>query len=373
MKRKSLLPVILLGFIFLTGCTEKEVQYKVPEGNSNFAKTTSYGDYPTQEKNLINFLEQKMLTKQGVYTNYKKQSFVKSEARGHELLSESSGLWLEYLVYSKQYQKFREFYAATKETFDQGSQFSYRYTPAQKKKFPVNATLDDLRIIRALQMYADATKSSKYQNEAAKRFAMLKKNTMSNGKIASFYDVKAKASSAEGALAYYDFSTLKYFETNTAAGKKLYQKQLAVVKNGYLGDAFPIYASSYNWQTRNYSNADLNTSEALETLLHLSEIGQLKKVSLSWLEYQVNQNTLYNTYSTNGSIVDKDHSAGSYALAAMIFADQHDKKMYQKAMDLVWKYQVTDKQSPIYGGIGINKQTEAYSYNNLTTLLAARY
>lgn len=373
MKKKPILFIVLIGLIFLAGCAKKEVKYTVPKGNSDFAKTTSYGDYPDQEQNLIKFIEQKMLTKQGIYTNYKKQSFVKSEARGHELLSESSGMWLEYLVYSKQYQKFREFYKETKKTFDQGSQFSYRYTPAQKKKFTVNATLDDLRIIRALQMYADATGNSKYKNEAAKRFAMLKANTMSNGKIANFYDTKAKAASSEGALSYYDFSTLKYFETDTAAGKKIYQKQLAVVKNGYLGDAFPIYASSYNWQSKSYSNADLNTIEALETLLHLSEIGQIKKISLSWLKYQVNQNTLYNTYSTNGSIVDKDHSAGSYALAAMIFADQHDQKMYQKAMKLVWKYQVTDKQSPIYGGIGINKQTEAYSYNNLTTLLAARY
>jgi hypothetical protein len=66
-------------------------------------------------------------------------------------------MWLEYLAYTHQYKKFREFYQATKQTFDQKSQFSYRYTPTTNKKFSVNATLDDLRIIRALQMYADQT------------------------------------------------------------------------------------------------------------------------------------------------------------------------------------------------------------------------
>jgi DUF1680 family protein len=57
----------------------------------------------------------------------------------------------------------------------------------------------------------------------------------------------------------------------------------------------------------------------------------------------------------------------------MVFANEHDEKMYKKAMRLVWKYQVLDRDSDIYGGIGIERQNEAYSYNNLTTLLAADY
>jgi len=117
----------------------------------------------------------------------------------------------------------------------------------------------------------------------------------------------------------------------------------------------------------------MNTSEVLETIFHLSQIGEAKEVSINWLQHQVDNNTLYNTYSTNGGVVDKGHSAGSYAIAALIFASEKNSKMYHKAMDLAWKYQVTDEQSPIYGGIGIAKQNEAYSFNNLTTLLATRY
>lgn len=373
MKKKLQITLLLLIFFVLVGCSKKEVKVSVPDGKSDFNQLTDYGDYASNEKILQHFIENKMMTKKGIYTNYKKQSYEKSVARGHELLSESSGMWLEYLVYTHQNKKFRKFYQATKETFDQKSQFSYRYTPLTNKKSNVNATLDDLRIIRSLQMYADQTGNKSFKKEAAKRFALLQKNTMSNGKIASFYDIKAKAASSEGSLAYYDFSTLKYFESTTKQNRKMYKKQLAVVKNGYLGDAFPLYASSYDWNSKAYSNNDLNTSEALETLLHLAEINKLKAVSLNWLERQVKQNTLYNTYSVNGNIVNRSHSAGSYAVAAMIFAEQGKKKMYQKSMDLVWKYQVDNKKSDIYGGIGIEHQNEAYSYNNLTTLLAAKY
>lgn len=371
--RRRMSIIFLLLFLMLSACSNDQVQTMIPKGKSDFSIESEYGHYSSQEQHLTNFITQKMLTNKGIYTNFKKQKYDKNQAKGHELLSESSGFWLEYLVKTHQYKKFRQFYHETVNTFDQGSQFSYRYTPKTKKKFNVNATLDDLRIIRALQLYADATGNKTYKKEAAHRFAMLKKNTMNRGKIASFYDVKAHQASEESALVYYDFSTLKYFESTSQASKEMYKKQLAVVQNGYLGDAFPLYVSSYDWHSKSYSNNDLNTSEVLETVLHLAEIGKAKKITLNWLKRQVSENTLYNTYSVNGVIVDKSHSAGSYALAAMIFATVKDKKMYHQAMNLVWKYQIKDKSSPIYGGIGIEKQQEAYSYNNLTALMAAKY
>ena len=372
--RKKLTFLIVCGLFFLiTGCSQKNQITMPKQTTSDFVKTTNYSNYSRQQKKLAKFIETKMETKQGIYTNYRQQKYVASEARGHELLSESSGLWLEYLVETHQYAKFRSFYRATKKTFDQGDQFSYRYTPKTKKKFNVNATLDDLRIINALQKYADLTGNSKYRKEAATRFANLKKNTMTKGKIASFYDVKAHKASSEGFLPYYDLQTLRYFESATAADKKMYHQQLAVVKAGYLGDAFPLYANSYNWQNQAYSTTDLNTSEALETILHLAEVGKVKQVTLNWLQRQVENNTLYNAYSVNGSVMSQNHSAGSYALAAEIFAVEKDPKMYYKAMTLAWEYQIPDKSSPLYGAIGIEHKKEAYSYNNLTTLVATQY
>lgn len=373
MKKSFVLSLLLLLVFILAGCSNEKVKVSVPTGKSDFIRSTNYSNYSENKEQLTQFISTKMLTQKGIYTNYKKQPYVESEARGHEMLSESSGLWLEYLVYAHKYQQFRQFYKETKDTFDQGSQFSYRYTPSTKKKFNVNATLDDLRIIRALQMYADATGNKSYKTEAATRFAKLQKNTMSNGKIASFYDNKSKKASEDGSLSYYDLLTLKYFESTSPKNKAMYKKQLEVVESGYLGDAFPLYANSYNWRSKSYDTGNLNTSEALETLLHLSEVGKIKEASLYWLKRQVDKNTLYNTYSVNGSIINKSHSAGSYAIAALIFADQKDPEMYHKAMKLVWEYQVKDKQSPIFGGIGIARQKEAYSYNNLTTLIASEY
>ncbi|APX73173.1 hypothetical protein M5C72_08810 [Companilactobacillus allii] len=373
--KKILILLMILPTIVLAGCSKKsDVKVSEPDmSTSNFLNSSNYGDYSTQNKLLYKFVTNKMLTKEGIYTNYKETKNQSNVATGHEMLSESSGLWLEYLVYTKQYKKFREFYKQTKNTFDQGDQFSYRYDPNTKKKSNVNATLDDLRIIRSLQMYAQATKSSKYKKEAATRFAKLKSGSIPNGKLVDFYDTKAKKSSSTGSLAYYDFKTLKYFESTSSKEKKYYKKQLKVVQNGYLGDAFPLYSSSYDWGQGSYSSKDLNTSEALETVLHLSEVGKVKKVTLNWLERQVKQRKLYNTYTINGSVVDKDQSTGSYALAAMIFANAKNEKMYKYTMKIMWSSQVTDDSSPIYGALGVKHLKQAYSFNNLYGLIASKY
>lgn len=372
--KKKLWILVFLILSIVAGC-HKETKVVLPKNkDSDFAVTSNYGDYNNQEKLLFQFVDNKMITNEGIYTNYlniKKSD--QNNAVGHEMLSESSGFWLEYLIYQHKYKKFREFYKKTKKNFDQGTQFSYRYDPNSNKKANVNATLDDFRIIRALQMYYEATGNNKYRYEAAKRFAMLKNNVIKKGRIADFYDVKEKKSSTDSSLAYYDLSTLKYFEADTKKEKKYYRNQLKMLQRGYLGDAFPLYASSYSWEFGAYSRDDLNTSEALETILHLSEVGKVKRVTLNWLTRQVKSHELYNSYSVNGAVVNKNQSSGSYALAAMIFANSHDEKMYRYTMNLMWNSQVTDENSPIYGALGVEKQKQAYSFNNLLGLVASKY
>lgn len=64
------------------------------------------------------------------------------------MLSESSGLYLRNLAFDTQ-GRFDNFYKQTKDTFYDGVQFSYRIDE-QGNKYNVNASIDDLRIIRSL-------------------------------------------------------------------------------------------------------------------------------------------------------------------------------------------------------------------------------
>lgn len=373
MKKSGLLLVIMMVMMSLVGC-QKRAQVTMPKENMRQIVTHQQSPFfKAQQKRLDHFVAHKMVHQGGIYTNFRKVAHQKNVATGHEMLSESSGLWLEYLAQTHQYRQFREFYRLTKKQFDQGEQFSYRVDHVNGKQYHVNATLDDLRIIRSLQLYAQLTHSHRYRYEAAKRFALLKRNVISSGQVSDFYDSHTHQKSTTSSLAYYDLLTLHYFEKTTASDKVAYARQLRLVKNGYLGDAFPLYSASYDWKTKKYSTANLNMSENLETMLHLSEVHQLNSHTLTWLKQRVKQHDLSNGYSVTGVIVDRGQSAANYALAAMIFANENDSQNYQRAMALVWQSQVTDKDSIIYGALGDMQTKDAYSFNNLVALLASLY
>jgi len=366
---------LLLPVLFgLSGC-QKQVTVKTPtQAPTAFATPSQLATTTDRQRGqkVATFIKQGLLTKQGLYTNYvDTKQRTAGAATGHELLSESSGMWLQYLATTHQWTQFRTFYQATKKTFDDHGQFSYRYDPRTKKRYRVNATLDDLRLIRALLAYDQMHHKTTYRHEATQRYQTLVNTSLKQGHLVNYYDMQTKKATTTGSLAYFDLKTLHYFEQGSKKGRAAYQKQLTVVKSGYLGDVFPLYAASYQWTTSKYSSANLNTSEALETLLHLAEIGQLKTTSRRWLSQRLVQHNLANGYTTTGTVSVKGESAGNYALAAMIFAAVHDQKNYQRAMQAVWRLQVTAKKSAIVGGIGDAATNQAYSYNNLTALNAA--
>lgn len=367
----------MVSLLTLVGCRAKTATMTPPKQSPKVLVTKSQRRTATDRRNqaqLARFISQKMVTSQGIYTNYRDTATRQAgAATGHELLSESAGMWLLYLAQHRQFKKFQTFYRATVKTFGDHGQFSYRYDPRSRKRFAVNATLDDLRIIRALNVYDALSGTARYRQEATNHFAALKTGAIRGGRVYDYYDPQAKRAAKTSSLAYIDLLTLHYYEQTTKAGRKAYQKQVRVLEGGYLGDVFPLYAANFNWQSLTYGTKNLNTSEALEVLLHLAEVGKLRSASRGWLVQQVAKHQLYNGYTTAGSASNLGQSPANYALAAMIFACQHDQKNYDRAMQLAWKTQVTQASSPLRGGIGDAQTGQSYSYNNLTVLNAANY
>lgn len=95
-----------------------------------------------------------------------------------------------------------------------------------------------------------------------------------------------------------------------------------------------------------------------------------KQTSIDFVRKQVQQGTLFNSYDLNGSPVDKNQSAASYAIAALIGVAENDKELYRAAITVLNNFQIMDSSSPIYGGLGDKVTKQVYSYNNLMALLA---
>lgn len=369
-----------LGLLLLTACGRRQATVPQPTKELQSQKldvSQAQQQRLLAKQNLLaSFVKEKMVTNNGIYTAYSSTSAPdKQPLAQRAFLSESAGLWLQYLVGQGDKQQFASFYRATKATLFQkkAGQFAYRYDPQKKAQAASNAGLDDLRIMRALLLYDLKYHSTKYQQDLNELAANYRKHLVkSQGQIVSFYDTKAKMSARVSPLAYYDFKTLRIIEGQTKKDRQIYRQQLKLVKNGYLGEAFPLYAAEYDGEQGRYSTKNLNTSEALEVLLHLADVHELRPASLAWLKEQVDNQSLKNSYTVSGRVADHNSSAGNYALAALIFAVRGDQRYYERALQLVWQQQVTAQNAELFGALSQPPHEVTYSFNNLLALLATQ-
>ncbi|GAX04910.1 hypothetical protein IWT25_00204 [Secundilactobacillus pentosiphilus] len=363
MKRIQLLLCGLFLIAMIAGCTpRRESGSTANQQTDALIPKTKYGYQQERVDQLAKFVSTSLIKPTGVLSQ--------NQTGGDSdfLLSESAGLWLIYLAQSGKNAQFRAVYRQTVKNFDSNSLLMYRLQLAPKRRSKVNATLDDLRVIRALSLYAAQNHDDRYQEKAARRFADLKRKVGRAGQLRDFYDSHSHQVSSLTSLAYYDLLTLKIFETQQA-----YSRQLQLVQQGYLGSQFPLYAANYDWSRKQYSRQPLNTSEALLTLLHLAEVKHLRTESLQWLSHRVTSRTLYNRYQVSGAVSNREESAANYAIAARIFAVTKHPRLYQLAMNHVWRFQIQDRRSKIWGGLGDANQSVSYAFNDLQALIAAGY
>ncbi|HAT54546.1 MAG TPA: glycosyl hydrolase family 8 [Lactobacillus sp.] len=316
---------------------------------------------------ITKFVNHKLRTAQGIKTNVNAGvNAGGGTANGNELLSESAGLYLQHLVLTNQKASFIKFYQQTKQTFYSHGQFSYRYNPKTQQRAGVNATLDDLRIIGALQQFDHIFKTTRYQKEIKTLWHHQQKQALKKGHVTDFYDPKTKKRPQTGTLSYFDLATLRALEGNT----KIYRQQVRIVQRGFISKAMPFYARRYNYHTHKYTAGNINTTEGLVTLLHVAQIGRLKPASERWLLKQTKAKTLVNQYDQHGKALTEDQSAANYALVMMIGNASGQKGLQQAAQQQLLAMQVTNTASPLAGGFGDETTNTAYSFNNLTALVA---
>lgn len=316
---------------------------------------------------LAKFVTSKLQSKAGFYTNYLATTGNDELASGHELLSESAGLYLRHLAVNGSPAAFKQFYQQTKTTFGQKNQFSYRVKAGQQS--PVNATVDDLRILRSLYEYQARHHDTFYQSEIDRLVKGLRQGAVRSGQLVDYYDPQLKKAATTGTLCYFDFKTLGQFEDITTL-----QQQLEIVHAGYLGNKFPFYRTRYHYDTKKYSGTkEINTTESLLTILHLSEVGQARKESLDYLTKRVAAADLANRYDRQGRVLDSNQASANYGLCYLIGVSSHRSALQQAAFKQLKHQQIVAPASPLVGGYGDPQTLATYSFNNLVVLLALDY
>ncbi|WP_172674805.1 hypothetical protein [Cellulosilyticum ruminicola] len=191
-----------------------------------------------------------------------------------------------------------------------------------REGFSTNALIDDFCIVEALFLAAETFDNPLYRKQAL------------------------------------DYANVLY-QTNTTK---------AIVTSGYISDSFPLYYNNYNYET--YNKDSIHIVQGLKTLLQLAEIDALPSTSLQWLKQRIAEGTLYGSYTITGEPLTDIQSAAAYALAARIAANVGDYPLYNQCIQRMEQYKITDKPSEMLGALGNAETGEAFSFDQLSALLA---
>lgn len=388
MKKNAKALIILLLLIFTTilffsilhiSNKNEETPDSLPAPDDYRAENTTPSQQPPLEvdqenpkiEHLLDFINNEMSDQYGIFTNYQKTKEDQNMATGHEVLSESAGFMMAFAVSAQMEDLFKTEVSKMQRTFDTGKLFSYRYSPLKKKSYPVNATVDDLRIIRVLDHASDVFEDPSWRNLSqtyAKRFSQ---TNLIGDHLIDFYDGDLGIKSQQITLCYIDLTALALLPLNKKSLDKLLKTQETILTEGYLSDEFPLYQTRYNYDIQQYQDSQqINIVESLISLLHLVRQDKQRPESIAYLKNQTAKGKLYNVYNPKGQVVDENQSTAAYALSAIIAARLGDVDFYETSIKHMEKFQVVDQQSPFYGAFGDASTHEFYSFDNLLALLA---
>lgn len=338
--------IIVLGVLFLKK-NNNPVEYENTEIDSMIAKF------------IINHLFDKDKT---LRTNF-------SEEPGRDLaLSESMGLWLEYLAANKKQEQFNQVYDTIKKEF-MLKQGLIAWKVEDGEIATTNALIDDIRIIEALFIEGEDSGQQMLIDEAIKLSeAILKYNY--NGKfLVDFYDWEYGYSNEELTLSYLNLTPFIYMKKYNVISEEFLQEIEQFLKLIPKRDNF--YPMTYHVTNETFEfSEEINLIDQLYIALHLERASVNTDEFYEWLlDKESIENKLYGRYdaSTEEPTVNYE-SVAVYALTVLYALEREDKEFAKRIWQVMKEFQVRDISSDYYGGYVLNYQT--HSFDNLLALLA---
>lgn len=316
---------------------------------------------------LQDFIKNEMLTSQGgIRTNYLHDNT--ATPSGDDVLSESQGLMMLAAVQNNDSALFDKLWQYVKDHSTGGGLPAWVTTKDGSAE--LNATIDDLRIYRALCTAEDKWGGYKSDIEALGS-SLLQYDT--DGKaLLDCYDFSTNQASGRFTLCYADFEALNLLQKSNSQWQTIYQRAMEIVQGGVISKEFPLYQSWYDYTTSAYHSETLNMSEALVTLLHLSRVHKLPPEALQWLRDRLDEGAIYARYGTDGrpTLDGRFESSAVYAICTLIAISENDSGMAASAIALLEKLRIYDAKSKFNGIFGNDNGSGVYSFDQCTALLA---
>ncbi|MDR0898557.1 MAG: TlpA family protein disulfide reductase [Oscillospiraceae bacterium] len=231
-----------------------------------------------------------------------------------------------------------------------------------------NALVDDLRLLKAL--IEAQTAWGGYQEDIDTLAAVLKKECAPNQQLV---DIQTKSGSANTlTLCYVDVNTLTALSQQDAAWADIADRAMAILVDGRISEAFPLYAARYSYKAQAYEPAEfLQMNEAMVTIYHLAAAGMLPEDTQAFLREWLAREPIYAAYDGYGRVVTgyAYESTATYGLLVMTGCALDDQEMTRLALARMEQTRVIDGASPANGAYAYPGQENA-TFDTLIALLA---
>ncbi|MBE5980907.1 MAG: TlpA family protein disulfide reductase [Paenibacillaceae bacterium] len=304
----------------------------------------------------------------GVHTIYDPEA---DSAIKSDVLSETQGVMLEYALLRKDQKLFEKILSYINKVMRVNGITGW--IVSNDKPSEVNSLLDDLRILGALLSANNLWGG--YDQLIANYTDEIAKYGIHNRNYVDFYDSGYKKYADRFTLCYGDLPVMSRLTTLDDRFTQPYESAKKIILGGKISEGFPLYYSWYDYNKNSYVSDDLNTAEAMVTLLHLAEAGLLADDSIAWLKTQMDAGGVKARYKTDGTVVEGYNydSTAVYALIAMIGEIEGDKKLQGKALKKMEKMRIMDTAYPYYGAFGMEDGSGITSFDQVMAMLAYEY
>lgn len=330
-------------------------QEKTPISSEEGSLPIAYNLFPEELTALDQFVTKHFMKNGLVQTNIK--STEQGElASGEDLLSESVGLMLQYYLKTDQEAAFEAHLSlANSLLLKSNGLYQWRFRSGQE--LTVSASVDDLRIIKALLLASEKWHRMDFKEQVQHLSEALLTQCVKDGRLLSYDGADAEFAP----LYYYDFKTLKRLEGLNSDWGGVYEKGQSLLMDSR-SSQYPLYvASSTEGDTYNMIE---NTLVAL----YLSEVGQLPAKDLRWFKARLKEGAIYGTYDSKGNALSTIESPAIYGIVAQIAKVERDKTLYKNACQKLRDLQYFEKDA-YYGGFYDPQSQDAYSFDQLMGLL----
>lgn len=351
--------------LLLSGCGQQA------DNAPNESATIVPAPADAAEQACLSFVQTQLTVQGGIYTNYLSGSAQGALAGGHEVLGESQGLMLRYYAAIADAHGFSQTLGFITRTLDTDVLLSYR-AREDGSPYAINASIDDLRILRGLLEGARVFSNPAYQALCENWAKRLYQTNVQDGMLLDCYDETLVFAGSVSTLCFSDLETLRLLGKVDRRWGNVEKNMRRILQRGYLGDDFPFYQTRYNLESQAYETEHVNMVEALLTALHLSEVGEGSSATLRWVKTALAQGAIYGAYTPQGIPVNQIESTAIYALCALLGDAESDQALVNAAIEKLRTLQITDKQSALYGAFADAATQQAYSFDNLMALAALR-